>query len=148
MPWMPLQENNATEPDEPVSFSQETALGVPRFVVLHHNTSDGEHWDLCLEQDAILATWQLAENPQRLDTDNSQPIAARRIQDHRKLYLDYEGPISNNRGHVTRLDRGTYRLIEQFPTQWHFRLYGHYLNGTYDLIFITQSNWQLRRANQ
>src|SRR5262249_15642668 len=51
----------------------------------------------------VLRTWRLAAPPQpRL------PIDAELIFDHRKLYLDYEGPVSGNRGNVTRGDRGVF----------------------------------------
>ena len=35
------------------------------------------------------------------------------LPDHRLAYLDYEGPISGDRGSVTRWDRGTYDVEHQ-----------------------------------
>jgi hypothetical protein len=78
---------------------------VPRFVVLEHQTPLGRHWDFMLETASALATWSLAEPP-----DSTPTIAARALPDHRLAYLEYEGPISDNRGAVTRWDRGTYEL--------------------------------------
>ncbi len=74
-----------------------------RFVILHHILADGEHWDLMLEGDTALFTWQLLREPKSMA---SLPIPAKRIGDHRKAYLDYEGAVSGNRGHVRRVDRG------------------------------------------
>jgi hypothetical protein len=81
-----------------------------------------------------MATWQLAENPVNLvRASGVNAIPARRIQDHRRFYLDYEGPVSGNRGHVTRVDRGTYTLLNQQPRHWSVRLAGSVLIGTFDL---------------
>ena len=38
-------------------------------------------------------------------------IRAERLPDHRRRYLDYEGPISGNRGSVIRWDAGDYVLL-------------------------------------
>ena len=74
-----------------------------RFVILHHTVHGGEHWDLMLEQGNTLLTWQLLREPFELA---SLPIPARRIGDHRKAYLDYEGSLSRNRGDVRRVGEG------------------------------------------
>jgi hypothetical protein len=58
-----------------------------------------------LEIPQALATWALAEPP-----DAAPVIAAESLPDHRMAYLEYEGPISDSRGSVTRWDRGTYQL--------------------------------------
>jgi len=81
-----------------------------------------------------LATWQLPENPvppTRRGTLRGVP--AHRIADHRRAYLHLEGPISGNRGHVKRMDRGLYTLLEQRPQCWIVRLEGALLTGTYRL---------------
>jgi len=78
---------------------------VPRFVVLEHTGPQGLHWDFMLETQEALTTWAIAEPP-----DAAPQVAAEALPDHRKAYLDYEGPISDERGSVTRWDRGTYQL--------------------------------------
>lgn len=90
-----------------------------RFVILHHTYADqqagsasGEHWDLMLERDGILMTWQLLTEPKGAE---SLPIRARRIGDHRLAYLTYEGPLSGDRGHVRRIDAGTVEFHEIAP---------------------------------
>jgi hypothetical protein len=75
---------------------------VPRFVVLEH-TWRGVHWDLMLESGETLRTWAI-DAP--IVTETTLP--ARILPDHRLAYLEYEGPISWDRGTVRRLDRGTY----------------------------------------
>jgi hypothetical protein len=78
---------------------------MPRFAVLQHDSPQGRHWDFMLETREALATWALAEPP-----DAAAAIAAEVLPDHRTAYLDYEGPVSEGRGSVTRWDRGTYQL--------------------------------------
>lgn len=54
-----------------------------------------------VEHGDALRTWALEEEP-AID----RPIDAERLDDHRLAYLDYEGPVSGDRGSVTRWDRG------------------------------------------
>ncbi len=79
-----------------------------RFVILSHelppDSERADHFDLMLESDpeGPLATWELPEFP-----CVGEEYAARQLPPHRRAYLDYEGPMSNNRGHVTRVASGT-----------------------------------------
>ncbi len=119
------------------------------FVILHHALPDGsEHWDLGIDQGEALATWQLLEDPALLASGRIGAVRARRIADHRRAYLDYEGPVSGNRGHVTRLDRGDCRVLEERPNCWRVRLSGSILIGSYEIIAGGESerDWMLRPA--
>ena len=62
------------------------------------------------------------------------PIRATAIVDHRKAYLDYEGPVSRDRGYVARVDGGTYRLVERTAQRWVFELDGRVLRGRFCLV--------------
>lgn len=73
-----------------------------RFALLRHD-HQGSHWDFFLENEGVLHTWALSELPAQ-----GLEVRARKLPDHRLLYLDYEGPISGDRGHVSRVDAGTY----------------------------------------
>src|SRR5437879_9523170 len=75
---------------------------MPRFVVLEHD-HPSLHWDLMLESGDVLRTWRLTAPPQ-----SGRVIAATAVVDHRRIYLDYEGPVSGNRGRVIRWDSGTF----------------------------------------
>ena len=55
-----------------------------------------------LECGGVMKTWRLAEEPRTGQAVDAEPIA-----DHRLHYLDYEGPVSGERGRVTRWDRGS-----------------------------------------
>ncbi|MCU0703081.1 MAG: hypothetical protein MUF18_03725 [Fimbriiglobus sp.] len=71
-----------------------------RFVVLDHDWPQ-PHRDLLLERDGVLKAWRLPAH-----FDPTSPIPAEPNFDHQLLYLDYEGPISGNRGSVRRWDAG------------------------------------------
>lgn len=117
------------------------------FVLLHHVLPNGEHWDLCLDQGSTLATWQLLAHCVSEISQGRPAIAALRIQDHRPAYLDYEGPISGDRGQVTRVDRGSYELLEQQPDRWVVRLTGCILIGTYEIVATADSAmWKFYRT--
>ena len=77
----------------------------PRFVVLEHRWR-GVHWDLMLEHSGALRTWALSAPPRA-----GVAIEAGALADHRLAYLDYEGPVSGDRGEVRRVDRGTFEPI-------------------------------------
>jgi hypothetical protein len=68
-----------------------------------------------------LATWQLPCPPEQIQPGH--PIMATRIADHRKAYLTYEGPISNDRGQVAIHSRGTYLADMRTPYQWRITLH-------------------------
>ena len=85
-----------------------------RFVILrHHFPDDGkgeffDHFDLMLQQDSKLATWQLEELP-----SSDKAVPAKKLADHREAYLDYEGPVSGDRGSVEQVMTGTYKICEE-----------------------------------
>lgn len=95
-----------------------------RFVVLQHDAPRGRHWDFMLEAGGVLRTWALAEAP-----GGPGPVAAEALPDHRLVYLDHEGPISGDRGTVTRWDEGTYRLDTDREGEVAVRLEGRRLRG-------------------
>jgi hypothetical protein len=102
------------------------------FVLLEHTLPDGIHWDLMVELPGrpLLATWRLAENPLTWRAG----VPAERIGDHRQAYLDYEGPVSDGRGEVRRLDRGPCDVLadDHAGSLW-LRLAGARLAGVFEL---------------
>ena len=135
--------------------NDETEPIARRFVVLQHCDRDGVHFDLMIENGAKLATWKMPDPPERCGPHGQ---ACRRIGEHRRLYLDYEGPISDDRGEVRRHDAGTCRVtIERprSPTQrWVADFEGTQLRGRWVLEPAEQGDqcrharpdqWRLRR---
>lgn len=80
---------------------------MPRFAILEHDWPS-RHWDLLLEDGDALLAWRLLEEPRVGST-----VSAEKNADHRKIYLDYEGPISGHRGSVTRWNSGTFQWVER-----------------------------------
>ena len=111
-------------------------MGEPEraFVLLRHQTSEGVHWDLMLDTGPSLATWQLDEDPSaQLGKPDAEGITARPLPEHRRDYLEYEGPVSRNRGDVARADRGTYTSLAKEAAAWTFTLAGQRLSGRFRL---------------
>lgn len=79
---------------------------MPRYVILAHDWPT-PHWDLLLENGDALLAWRLLAEPAP-----GRTVPAERNADHRKFYLDYEGPVSGDRGTVARWDAGTFEWIE------------------------------------
>jgi hypothetical protein len=105
---------------------------MPRFVILHHvvaaHSGRSTHWDFMIETDNTLKTWSLDEEP-----GYDRVISAVRIADHRREYLDYEGPLSQDRGNVTRFDHGSYTLISEDDTGLLLEMRGSRLQGIVEL---------------
>jgi len=118
------------------------------FVLLKHETQDGVHWDLMLDTGSVLRTWQLSADP---SAAGSAPpdISIRRLPDHRRDYLDYEGPVSRNRGYVTRADQGTYCILEEDSRSWILSLSGRRLHGRFRLQADGSGleSWRLTRLD-
>ena len=96
---------------------------MPQFVILTHD-HPFRHWDFMLERHDALRTWRLLTEPHV-----GTPISAETLPDHRKHYLDYEGPVSNNRGEVWRWDWGEYTYIEESNALVRIHLNGQKLCG-------------------
>jgi hypothetical protein len=110
---------------------------VPRYVILEHDFPS-LHWDFMLEAGAVLRTWRLAAPP-----EPGQPVQAAASFDHRLVYLDYEGPVSGNRGQVQRWDAGTFDWLSDQPGRLALRLDGGRLQGTARLEEASPGEWLL-----
>lgn len=106
----------------------------PQFVLLFHNHPE-PHYDLMLEEENHLQTWRLSKNL------NANLFIAERIQDHRMDYLDYEGPISGDRGSVKRIDRGTYKISAWTEEFILLELDGQSFKGDLNLDRLGPDTW-------
>lgn len=86
-----------------------------RFVILHHTGWPGhaDHYDLMLQvaegagdADPVLRTFGSLD-----DEFPHEGSRLRQIQDHRRAYLSYEGPLSGGRGQVARVDEGELEFL-------------------------------------
>ncbi len=103
-----------------------------RTIQLLHSRADGaRHVAWLIAQDPRgrepLITFRVGQRIDQLAV--GQQLTARRIADHRPAYLGYEGPISDNRGSVSRLSRGTVISLEQQPDIWHLEVSWHSQTG-------------------
>lgn len=110
---------------------------MPRFVLLDHD-HPRPHLDLMFQVGDVLWTWRLEEVPRP-----GLPGVAVRIGDHRPLYLDYEGPVSGQRGTVSRRDGGDYVWEVQEPGQLVARLTGVRLRGRMTLTLEGEDRWRV-----
>ena len=103
-----------------------------RFVVLRHDGIPDPHFDLMFETSpgSSLVTWRSARWP----IDRETPLV--RIAEHRRSYLDYQGPVSGGRGQVHRVTTGFYRL-QQTDALW--RLTFRDLIASSELVFRLES---------
>lgn len=97
-----------------------------RFVILEHD-HPSVHWDFMLEADGVLRTWRLPAPPGAVPQAGEMP--AEEIADHRLAYLDYEGPVSGERGSVKRVDRGNYHVVAAAENMVHVTLWGTVVVG-------------------
>lgn len=110
---------------------------MPRFVILEHDHPT-PHWDFMLEAGPVLRTWRLSAPPEL-----GRSVEAVASFDHRPMYLDYEGPVSGNRGSVRRWDAGTFAWQSDTPEQIAVRLAGHRLGGLVILERDESDAWSL-----
>jgi hypothetical protein len=93
-------------------------MRVLRYVILRHDGIPEPHFDLMFEQE---------ERPE-LTTFRSPawpivgPTHVVKLADHRPAYLDYEGPISGERGHVKRVAAGTCQVFPHIRHQYTVKL--------------------------
>jgi hypothetical protein len=107
---------------------------MPRFVLLYHdcppNHERKSHWDFMLESGNVLRTWALERLPRDWQAAHSRTsavhpncpllaidnaVASTYLGDHRRDYLELEGPLSGDRGTVVRVAAGTYRSEHESP---------------------------------
>ncbi|MGK7879965.1 MAG: DNA polymerase ligase N-terminal domain-containing protein [Crocosphaera sp.] len=117
--------------------------------VFHHHTGYGQpHYDLMLEHGETLATWQLTIPLSEIQEE--QAIIVQKIQDHRLIYLSYEGTISKGRGQIKKVDFGDYKLLINEIFHWEFLLYGQHSTAYYKLkkIDLDNNSWSLVKFQQ
>ena len=113
--------------------------------VIHHHVTVPEHYDLMLEEEDSLLTFRIERGDVgKLATGT--PFTAERINDHRKHYLSYEGPVSCNRGHVSFFDRGEYEKILSAITSFTIVFSGEKINGSYRFSRLQDEKyWTIQR---
>jgi hypothetical protein len=105
---------------------------MPRFVILRHEMPPGQdrdsHFDFMFEMGSVLRTWSHPEFP-----TEGKRVRFEALADHRLAYLEYEGPVSGNRGTVKQVEAGDYEIVEETETLLRYRLHGKELSGLLSL---------------
>jgi hypothetical protein len=96
-----------------------------------------------LEADESLLTWELRELPAAWGGTGLDSVSATRLPDHRLAYLDFEGPVSGDRGSVRRVVAGKFEMLEQNEQRIRATLDSSTIRGAIELT-RTADNWQLR----
>lgn len=104
-----------------------------RFVIQEHFT-EPHHYDWMFEvegekSERNLMTWSVEEMPQKVS--GIQQIPAKRLENHRSIYLEYEGEVSSGRGYVKIYDKGYYEIISSENDSYKLLLNGKKINGTF-----------------
>lgn len=111
---------------------------MPRFAILRHDHPEF-HYDLMLERDGRLATWRLPE-----PIEDGCVLIAEALPDHRLAYLDYEGPVSGERGSVRRVDGGALHVRAWNADGVRAELAGVLLRGELVMDRDAEDRWSLR----
>lgn len=93
------------------------------FVILFHRMPElakrTDHWDLMIQRDDSLVTWALDSVPVA-----GVDIKAVRLTNHRLEYLNFQGPLTGERGEVTQFAKGNCKWLADAETRKIIRLTG------------------------
>lgn len=113
---------------------------MPRFALLAHDWPH-PHLDLLLERDGVLKAWRVPA-----EFTPTEQTSAEALADHRLAYLDYEGPVSGDRGRVVRRDAGELEWLTVDPDRVTVRVGGVVLNGVFELAREAGGRWRFGPA--
>lgn len=104
-----------------------------RYVILEHHWQ-GVHWDLMIEAapEGALRTWAIDRLPVP-----AFDLPARRLPDHRRIYLHREGEVSGGRGTVSRWDQGSCSIVSETENELQLEFTGTHLTGAASLRTIS-----------
>lgn len=108
---------------------------MPRFALLTHD-HPFLHWDLLLEDGDFCLTWRLLQSP-----DRAGLLSAEKRPNHRPLYLDYEGVVSEDRGRVSQWDAGTFDWRRRQDDNLEIEIAGRRLRGRLTLCRTSGDAW-------
>ena len=129
------------------------------WVLLYHQVNDlpasggvgrGDHYDLMLSPSGVgrLWTWAIPVDPMHQELPFE--CDAERLSDHRRVYLDYQGPVSGDRGQVQQSAKGTFEIVVWSEQQVEVRLWLDEAADHKDSFLISltrqRSTWQLSWA--
>ncbi len=122
-------------------------LSVPTALLLH-TTPTGRHYDWLVGTpdyglDPTTRVWTARVEHPSGSWHELGSFKLSVIDPHRPMYLDYQGPITDGRGHVKQVDRGT-AVIHQWRTGmalWDIRM--KHFQGRVRVEIITGKTWRV-----
>ena len=118
---------------------------MPRYVILRHQPAGNSprplHWDLMFESREALRTFACFTEPIAGQVLDIEPL-----DDHRLAYLDYEGPVSGERGTVTQWDRGEFEVLKETDRQWVLDVQGRRWRGRVHFQAGAGHRWRIEFA--
>ena len=121
-------------------------LRVPTALLLHR-TPVGSHHDWLVGTPEYLCEpgsglWTARISPASRDWHRLGRFDMTELPPHRRAYLDYQGPISDGRGTVVRIDRGSavIRLWARDRIVWDVRL--RHFKGVIEATRLSGMNWR------
>lgn len=120
-----------------------------RKFVIHYHTRLGHapHWDLMLEKDKDLETFQLQISPDKLAKAIS-PVKLTKIFDHSPRFLTYQGPVNKGEGNIVMVEKGQYQISEIEPCHYEILFQGQKILGKFILEQIDCDLWLLSRLQK
>lgn len=117
-------------------------------VVLRHDGPQGVHYDWLVDPpdghalpEGRLWTLRVEAPPQQWPKQGT--LAARELEPHRRVYLEYEGEISEGRGAVRRVAQGTCRAIVWEPEQRELAVHMDAWAGRVVLARVGEGRWRV-----
>lgn len=119
---------------------------MPSFVVLSHTFSKAQsgqnHLDLMIEYDGQLLTWRIMQWPPSTETQ-----VAIQLPPHRLAYLEYEGPVSGNRGTVRRVARGSCQIVRLDNSNLEVQIHSDNASGVLKIYCDNRVNESTRETS-
>jgi len=106
-----------------------------RFVFLEHDYPT-LHWDILLQQGNRLLGWRGDNHGHFLNGGHVVQTS-----DHRLVYLDYEGPLTGQRGTVKRVDAGRLTWRHCAENEFIAEIQGKQWHGVLELKKIDATKW-------
>lgn len=131
-----------------------------RFAILHHTHGlRPAHYDLLLQfdtgntdDDLVLKAFATTLDVLPFNVNQPKPIEATPmllLPDHRRVYLSYEGPVSKQRGEVTRVDEGFCEVsLKKWPETLMFTIKGKSVCGRYELRRVDEKLYMLEPRSE
>ena len=108
-----------------------------RYVILWHHDIDEPHYDMMFESapGSDLATWRSLVWPIEPQT----PVI--RLRNHRRVFLDYQGQLTGQRGSVQRIATGEFQLQIGEDGVWNIKLLSGGPPMTFAIRQIDAERW-------